>query len=141
MEMMMEKEFETLPERYRDRVPTNRTVLHPEPTPECATGLRGRVAVMEALEVDDGMQELILNNASEEDFYHHARKHGFMSMKEDAIIKALNHVIPQEEVSLFGTKVGVENLTDEMVQDVSAATEEETDSHVDNSSNRKSEAV
>lgn len=138
MEMMMEKEFESLPQQYHDRIPTSRTVLHPEPTPECATGLRGRVAIMETLEVDEGMQELILHNSSEEDIYHHARKNGFMSMKEDAIIKALNHVIPQEEVSLFGTKVGVENLTDDMVHDV---VEDDSDPHVDNSANPPAEEV
>ena len=118
MEMMMKKEFADLPEKYHSRIPDNRTILHPESTPECSTGMKGRVAIMESLEVDEGMQELILNNASEEKIYHHARKNGFMSMKEDAIIKALEHVIPYEEMSLFGTKVGVENLTDDLVQDV-----------------------
>jgi type IV pilus assembly protein PilB len=130
METMIEKEFETLPEKYHDRIPTNRSILEPESTPECTTGLRGRVAIMETLEVDEGMQDLILQNASEEDFYHHARKHGFMSMKEDAIIKALEHTIPQQEVSLFGTKVGVENLTDDMAQDVVTDTTAEAEKSV-----------
>ena len=31
-----------------------------------------------------------------------------MSMKEDAILKALDGVIPYEEVNTFGTKVGSE---------------------------------
>lgn len=118
MEEMMKKEFETLPEKHHDRIPDNKTILHPESTPECSTGMKGRVAIMEALEVDEDMQEMILKGASEEDIYHHARKNGFMSMKEDAIIKALKHVIPYEEMSLFGTKVGIESLNDKLVQDV-----------------------
>lgn len=118
MEEMMKREFETLPEKYHDRIPDNKTILHPESTPECSTGMKGRVAIMEALEVDEDMQEMILKGASEEDIYHHARKNGFMSMKEDAIIKALEHVIPYEEMSLFGTKVGIESLNDKLVQDV-----------------------
>ncbi len=118
MKMMMEKEFATLPEKYHKRIPAGRTVLHPESTPGCATGMRGRVAVMETLEVDEKMQELILKRASEEEMYKHAREQGFMTMKEDAIIKALNHVIPYEQMSMFGTKVGMENITEQLVQDV-----------------------
>ena len=112
LQMMIDTELADLPEKYHSRIPKNRTVLHPESTPECATGMRGRVAIMEALEVDAGMQELILKNASEEEYYDHARKNGFMTLKEDAIIKALDHTIPLEEMSLFGTKVGSEDLTD-----------------------------
>lgn len=109
-EMMMEETFKTLPQKYHSRIPTNKTMVRPEPTPSCATGLKGRVAVMEALEVNDEIQELILKNASEDQVFQIARKNGFMSMKEDAIIKALEHVIPYEEMNAFGTKVGLEVL-------------------------------
>ncbi len=105
-EVMIEEAFKTLPERYHSRIPKNRTLVKPEPTPGNATGLKGRVAVMEALEINDEIQDLILHNASEDQIYQVARKHGFMSMKEDAIIKALEHVIPYEEMNAFGTKLG-----------------------------------
>ncbi len=118
MKMMMEKEFATLPERFHKRIPASRTVLHPESTPGCATGMKGRVAIMETLEVDEQMQELILKGASEEEMYKHVRTNGFMTMKEDAIIKALEHTIPHQEMSAFGTKVGMENITDQLSQDV-----------------------
>jgi type II secretory ATPase GspE/PulE/Tfp pilus assembly ATPase PilB-like protein len=110
---MMDETFKTLPERFHNRIPENRTMVSPEPTPGCATGLKGRVAVMEALEVDDEIQDLILHNASEDQMYQVARKKGFMSMKEDAIIKALQHLIPYEEMNSFGTKVGVEEVLDD----------------------------
>ena len=126
MEAMMQKEFSTLPERFHNRIPKNRTILHPEPTPECATGLRGRVAVMEVLEVDSEMEEMILRNASEEELYNHARKNGFMTLKEDAIIKSLEHVIPKEEMSLFGTKVGESGLEDLLLEDVDNSDTEDT---------------
>lgn len=108
--MMMDEAFKTLPERFHNRIPKNRTLLKPEPTPGCATGLKGRVAIMEALEISDEIQELILHNASEDQIYQVARRHGFMSMKEDAIIKALEHVIPYEEMNSFGTKLGVDDI-------------------------------
>lgn len=103
--IMMEQTFKTLPQKYHDRIPTNKTMVRPEPTPSCATGLKGRVAVMEALEINDEIQSLILQNASEDQVFQIARKNGFMTMKEDAIIKALEHVIPIEEMNAFGSQI------------------------------------
>lgn len=107
--LMMDKEFESLPEKYRSRIPKERTVLEPEPSPGCASGMKGRVAVIETLEITDPIQTMILKGTSELDIYAEARKNGFMGMKEDAIIKALNKIIPWQEVSMFGTKVGDES--------------------------------
>jgi len=118
MELMMEDTFKTLPEKYRDRIPTGKTIVRPEPTPGCATGMRGRVAVMEVLEVNEAIQEMILKGASEDQIYDEARKHGFMSMKEDAIAKALAHVIPLEEMNVFGTKIGIDEALDEPVDNL-----------------------
>jgi type II secretory ATPase GspE/PulE/Tfp pilus assembly ATPase PilB-like protein len=39
----------TLPSKYHHRIPEITTVLHPEPTPTCSTGYRGRTAVTEVL--------------------------------------------------------------------------------------------
>ena len=75
--------------------------------------MRGRLAIMEVLEVNEAIQEMILKSASEEEIYNEARKHGFMTMKEDAIIKALAHKIPLEEMNAFGTKIGVEEVLDD----------------------------
>jgi len=107
-EMMIKETFASLPEKYRDRIPTNRTMKKPQPTPGCATGLKGRVAIMETLEINEEIQALILKSASEEEIYKVARSHGFMSMQEDAIAKALGHVIPLEEMNAFGSKIGLE---------------------------------
>ena len=108
MQFMMDDTFKTLPAKFSSRIPTGTTVVHPEPTPGCATGLRGRMAIVEVLEVNEAIQELILKSASEEEIYNEARKHGFMTMKEDAIIKALAHKIPLEEMNVFGTKIGLD---------------------------------
>jgi type II secretory ATPase GspE/PulE/Tfp pilus assembly ATPase PilB-like protein len=110
---MFEKEFESLPKQYRDRIPKFENVYHPEPTTGCASGTKGRTAVMEVLEVDQEIQTLILNGGSELDIYNVARKNGFMGLKEDAIIKALDGSIPFEEVSTFGTKVGIAEAVDD----------------------------
>lgn len=117
IETMIQQEFATLPEQYRQHIPTSRTVMHPEPSPGCASGTKGRVAVMEVLEIDNEIERMILQGASEEDMYNVARKNGFISMKEDAIIKALEHVIPFEEVGTFGTKVGEADVLEEIPVD------------------------
>ncbi|MCA9361982.1 type II/IV secretion system protein [Candidatus Kaiserbacteria bacterium] len=101
--------FKSLPKKYHNRIPTNRTMLHPEETPGCATGYSGRTAITEVLTINEELQELILKNASEEEFFHTARKHGFITIQEDAIIKALNHEIPYEEMNVFSTKIDMDS--------------------------------
>lgn len=108
MQMMMDESFKTLPSKYHTRIPENRTVVHPQSSPQCATGLKGRVAVMEVLGINEEIQDLILNNGSEEQIFQVARRHGFMTMREDAIIKALEHVIPYEEMNAFGSQVNTD---------------------------------
>ncbi|MEM9336374.1 MAG: ATPase, T2SS/T4P/T4SS family [Patescibacteria group bacterium] len=123
IEVMMQKEFSTLPDKFKGAIPKADTIMHPEPSPQCATGLKGRIAIMEVLEIDERIQEMILSNAAEEDIFLSARENGFMTMKEDAIIKALEHKIPYEEMNAFGTKVGLENVTDDVTAPVDNQTE------------------
>jgi type IV pilus assembly protein PilB len=102
----IEETFKSLPTKHHDRIPKSRTVLRPEITASCATGYSGRTAVTEVLEIDEEIQELILKGASEEEVFQVARKNGFVPLHEDAIIKALNHEIPLEEMNVFSTKIG-----------------------------------
>jgi type IV pilus assembly protein PilB len=104
--MMIDETFKTLPERYQNRRPKGKTFMHPKPSAQSATGLKGRTAVSEVLEITNEIQELILKNGSEEQIYNVARKNGFVTMYEDAIVKALNHEIPYEEMNVFRSKVG-----------------------------------
>ncbi len=113
MKMMIEDTFNTLPKKYHSAIPDSRTILHPKPSPKSATGMKGRTAVTEILEVNEEIQELILRNASEEEFFQAARKNGFMTIHENAIIKALNHEIPYEEMNNFRSKVGVDDMLEE----------------------------
>lgn len=112
--MMIDETFKTLPKKFHGRIPEVRTIMHPQPTPQCATGLKGRTAITEVLEITDDIQELILRNASEEEFMQAARKNGFFTMYEDAIVKALNHEIPYEEMNVFRSKVGSDEI---MIED------------------------
>jgi len=117
-ELRIGSAFKTLPKKYQHLVPQGKTILHPEPTAVCKTGYSGRTAVTEVMVIDDVMQELILKSASEEQFLQAARKNGFISIQEDAIIKALNHEIPYEEMNVFSTKIGVDATEDEVFDTV-----------------------
>jgi type II secretory ATPase GspE/PulE/Tfp pilus assembly ATPase PilB-like protein len=99
---LIEHEFRDLPERFRNVVPKSDYVLFVEPSSGCASGTKGRVAVMEAIEVNNEIQDFILKGANEDSILEAARRNGFISMKEDAIIKSLEHTIPFEEVSTLG---------------------------------------
>ena len=102
LEVMIAKEFETLPGPYRSRIPPSEHVLRAIPSKECPNGTRGRMAVMETFSVDQELEQLILRGASAKEMYASVRKKGFMSMREDAIIKAMHGQIPFEEVNELG---------------------------------------
>ncbi len=102
LKKLIDDEFAGLPDKFRSLIPSSDYVLFAQATPECSSGTKGRVAVMEAITVDDDIEKLILEGADEDQILTAARKQGFVSMKQDAIIKALNHVIPFEEVSTLG---------------------------------------
>lgn len=118
MQKMFDDSLKTLPQKYRSRIPNAKTVLHPQPTAQCATGMKGRTAVTEILEISDDIQELILRNGSEEEFMQAARKNGFVTLYEDAIIKALNHEIPYEEMNVFRSKIGSELFAEDDIEPV-----------------------
>ncbi len=115
LKMMIEHEFKDLPDTIRPLIPKAEYVLEAEPTEACPAGTRGRVAVMEVLEINDDIERLILKSASEEELYKAARENGFMSMKEDAIFKALEHAIPFEEIHTLGNAILEANDAEETV--------------------------
>ncbi len=128
LKTFIEQEFGDLPEKYRDIIPKTDHVLFVEPTASCSTGTKGRVAVMEAITINDDIEKLILSNAGEEEIRNIARKNGFISMKEDAIIKALNHSIPFEEISTLGGAMLADGEGEEVpaeIDDVPLETPEE----------------
>ncbi|MBI4437202.1 MAG: Flp pilus assembly complex ATPase component TadA [Candidatus Omnitrophica bacterium] len=55
---------------------------------KCAkTGYFGRMGILEVLEVDDKVREMILNRASTAELTDYARKHGMITLHEDALKK------------------------------------------------------
>lgn len=101
LKVMIEKQFADLPEEYKKEIVFGKEVYEISPAPNCPSGVRGRVAVMEVLEMDRQLEQIILKSPTEQEIWKYARSKGMITMKEDAIIKAFNRVIPFEEVNML----------------------------------------
>jgi type IV pilus assembly protein PilB len=99
MKAMLEKQFADLPEEFKKNIKFGEEFYNASPTPECPTGTRGRIAVMEVLEVDTDMQRTILHDPTEPAIWKLARSKGMLTMKEDAMLKSFEKQVPFEEVN------------------------------------------
>lgn len=97
IKMMIDRQFADLPDIYKKDIVFGKNVYEISPGPNCPNGVKGRVAVMEVLEVDREMEQIILKNPTEQEIWKYARSKGMLTMKDDAIIKAFDRVIPFEE--------------------------------------------
>jgi type IV pilus assembly protein PilB len=96
---ILDNQFKDLPEQYKKDLPKFENVYEPEATTECATGVKGRVAVFEGFKMDKEIEKLILTNPTDTALYDLLRGRGMLSMREDAMIKALSKKIPWSEVN------------------------------------------
>ncbi|MCF7865395.1 MAG: GspE/PulE family protein [Candidatus Pacebacteria bacterium] len=99
IKMFIEKSFEDLPVEFKGQLPPIKEILEIAPTPDCPKGTKGRQAVFEVYEMDKDLEKIILKDATEPAIYQMLRSKGFTTMKEDAIIKSLEKMIPFEEVN------------------------------------------
>jgi type IV pilus assembly protein PilB len=98
IKIQIEKQFEDLPEEFRKEIEIKDQMYEITPSPECPSGTRGRVAVFEILKIDSKIQEVILKNPIDSEIYKVARNDGMLTMREDAIVKAVNGIVPFTEV-------------------------------------------
>ncbi len=101
LKIMLEKQFADLPEEYKKNLDLTKSLYEAEATSDCPSGTRGRVAVFEMYPIDKEMQAIILKSPSELDIYKHARENGMLLMREDAILKSTQGVVPLQEVYNF----------------------------------------
>ncbi len=99
IKLMIDKQFEDLPEEYRKKIPFGKEVYEIAPTPEYVSGIAGRTAVAEVFEMDKQLEAVILKGATDLDIYKAVRAKGMLTMKEDALVKAMKRDIPFEEVN------------------------------------------
>jgi len=99
LKTMIDKQFADLPEKFKKEIPTATEILDVESTPQCPKGTKGRIAVFEMFNMNSEIEQVILHNPIESEVYKIARKNGLVTMKEDAIIKAMQKIIPFEEIN------------------------------------------
>ncbi len=97
----IEKQLESLPEKYRFKVPD--MVYEPVRTSTCPTGLRGRMAVFEVLEMSPAIEKIVLDDPVDSRVWAAARAEGMLTMQEDAMMKAFDKHIPFSEVNSLST--------------------------------------
>jgi type IV pilus assembly protein PilB len=126
----IELDLATLPKEHRFKIQDH--AYEPERTPACPTGLRGRMAVFEVLEMSGTIEKIILTNPVESQVWTAARAEGMLTMREDAIMKAFARQIPFSEVNtLSPLMLAAEEEPPETVPAAEAAGEAETEGAAD----------
>lgn len=98
-QVMLEKQFADLPEQFRNEIPRATEMMKIKPSAECPNGTKGREAVFEMFPMSKEIEAIILKNPVESEIYKVARSQGLITIKEDAIRKAMQKIIPFEEVN------------------------------------------
>jgi type IV pilus assembly protein PilB len=104
IKLQIEDQLKDLPEEFKKDIKIKNEMYDTVPSPECPTGTRGRIAVFEMFKVDKEMQNVILKNPVDSEIYKVARNKGMMMMREDAMLKAIDGVIPFKEVYGFSNE-------------------------------------
>ena len=97
----IEAQLASLPSQYRFKIPE--MMYEAARTPSCATGMRGRMAVFEVLEMSSEIERVILENPVESKLWATARGLGMLTMREDALLKSFAKLIPYSEVNLLSS--------------------------------------
>jgi type IV pilus assembly protein PilB len=104
IKMQIEEQMKDLPPEFKKEIGKNGQMYDTVPSNECPSGTRGRIAVFEMFKVDKEMQNVILKNPTNGEIYKVARKHGMLMMKEDAMLKSVEGIIPFTEVYDFSNE-------------------------------------
>ncbi len=96
--VILEKQFVDLPEEFKSKIDFSKDFIEAIPSNESPSGTRGRVPVFEIFKIDKEMQSVILKNPTEQDVYKLARSRGMITMKEDAMLKSLDGMVPFQDI-------------------------------------------
>jgi len=95
---LIDKQFADLPDQFRPKFgPTDK--IHDIPKSGSEVALRGRMPVFEMFAVDKPLQMIILKDPTENAIYDYVRGQGMMTMREDAIMKSIQGIVPWSEVN------------------------------------------
>jgi type IV pilus assembly protein PilB len=77
----------------------DRPLYEAVPSEMSPTGLKGRAPIVEVVSIDNDFQEAILKRQTEEDLVKIAKSKGILNMKNDAILKCMDGIVPFVEIS------------------------------------------
>ncbi len=99
MKTMIQEQFKDMPDEFKKDLPLTNPPHQAKPSEAFPTGMKGRVPVFEVLTFTDKVQEAVLHSKGEEEIWQLARANGMMTMKEDAILKSIQGIIPFTEIN------------------------------------------
>lgn len=104
VKLQIEEQFKDLPEQFKEKIKIGDDMYDMVPTTDCPSGTKGRIAICEMFKVDQEMQRVILKNPVNSEIYKAARARGMLVMREDAMLKSLQGIIPLTEVYNFSNE-------------------------------------
>ncbi len=99
IKIMVDKQFGDLPPEFKKKLNLARPFYEAVSTNESLSGTRGRTPVFEVFRIDKEIEDIILKDPTEPRLLEAARKKGMLSIKEDAMIKCMDGIIPFQEVN------------------------------------------
>ena len=104
VKMQIEEQLKDLPAEFKKEIEVKDKMYEVVPSAECPSGTRVRIAIFEMFDVNKEMQSVILKNPIDSEIYRVARKNGMLIMREDAMLKSIEGVIPWREVYNFSNE-------------------------------------
>jgi type IV pilus assembly protein PilB len=104
LKIQYEEQFKDLPGEFRKEIVIKDEMYDTVPSADCPSGTRGRVAIFEMFKIDKDIQNIILKDPVDTTIYKAARSKGMLTMREDAMLKAIDGVIPMVEVYNFNNE-------------------------------------
>jgi len=102
IKLQIEEQLKDLPEEFKTGLLPQGEMYETVPSSECPSGTRGRMAIFEMFKIDKEMEGVILKTPTEAEIYKVARRKGMLVMREDAMLKSVQGLIPWKEVYNFG---------------------------------------
>ncbi len=99
LKSMMDSMLSDLPDQFKGEIPQSGEILKIKATPDCPNGTKGREAVFEMFKMTKEIEDVVLKNPVESEIYKVARQQGLITMKEDAVRKMMQKIIPFEEIN------------------------------------------
>lgn len=91
-------ELQEVPQMARKEIILPKEIYEAEASNSCPRGVRGRTGIFEVLSMTAGLAEVILKSPSERAILEEAKKQGFITLRQDGIMKVLRGIIGLKEL-------------------------------------------